>query len=124
MFEESNLSDLQKQNLIPLLHVLNANKDLTKLTDWKPISLLNVDYKIVIKTKAAIIKNVLNNILNNISHKSEKGFVKTTYIGENIRLIGDTIEISFNTNTTGIIFTYFEKAFDSLITCRHKVLIF
>ena len=42
-----DLTDLQKQSIITLLP--KTDKDLSFLTNWRPISLLNVDYKIATK---------------------------------------------------------------------------
>ena len=43
-FQTGSLTDLQKQRIITLL--AKQNKDITLLENWRPISLLNVDYKI------------------------------------------------------------------------------
>ena len=80
-FEQYSLTDLQKQGLITLLP--KPDKDLTHLSNWRPISLLNVDYKIATKSIANKIKLVLTNIIN----PSKTGFTKGRYIGENIRII-------------------------------------
>lgn len=42
-FETGHLTDLQKQRIIT--SITTANKDTSLLTNWRPISLLNVDYK-------------------------------------------------------------------------------
>ena len=54
-----------------------------KVQNWRPISLLNVDYKIA----AACIASRLKGVLHNIIHPDQSGFLKNRYIGENIRLI-------------------------------------
>lgn len=47
--------------------------------------------------------------------ESQIGFIKERYIGENIRLLFETIEKSEEKNKLGIIFfSVFEKVFDSL----------
>ena len=56
-FEQHSLTDLQKQGLITLLP--KTDKDLTILSIWRPISLLNVDYKIASKSITNTIKQVL-----------------------------------------------------------------
>ena len=45
---------------------------------WRPISLLNVDYKVAAKVIANRIKPVLQSIINS----SQTGFMKGRYIGE------------------------------------------
>ena len=80
-YSNKTLTQLQKQGIITLLP--KKDKDLSLLTNWRPISLLNVDYKIATKTIANRMKKVLPDIINN----SQTGFLKGRYIGENIRTI-------------------------------------
>ena len=87
------------------------DKDLTQLTNWRPISLLNADYKILVKTIANRIKQVLNKLID----QSHTGFVKNRFIGENIRILHDIISYTYESNIPGIlVLTDFEKAFDSI----------
>ena len=74
------LTELQKQSIITLLP--KPNKDTLLLENWRPISLLNVDYKIATKTIANRVKKVLHSIINT----SQTGFIKGRYIGGNVRL--------------------------------------
>ena len=107
-FETGSLTELQKQSIITLLP--KQNKDITNLDNWRPISLLNVDYKIATKTIANRVKSVITKIINN----SQTGFIKGRYIGENIRLLFEIID-SVEENKPGLIFfSDFEKAFDSI----------
>ena len=64
------------------------------LENLRPISLLNVDYKIITK---AIVKR-LEKVLPSIINPDQTGYMKGCYIGENVRLIQDIIE---HTNLTG-----------------------
>ena len=108
-FEQQNLTDLQKQGLITLLP--KPDKDLKNLSNWRPISLLNVDYKIATKSIANRIKHVLSSIIS----PSQTGFIKGRYIGENIRLICEILEhVDQNDLPSLMFFSDFEKAFDSL----------
>ena len=108
-FDIKNLTELQKQGLITLLP--KPDKDVAKLANWRPICLLNIDYKIA--TKA--ISNRLKLIINDIIDSSQTGFIKGRYIGENIRLLTDIIDNVNDKNLPGILFfSDFEKAFDSL----------
>ena len=74
------------------------DKDLSSLNNWRPLTLLNTDYKIVTKAIANRIKKYLPNIINS----SQTGFIKGRYIGENIRLILETIEKMENENMPGL----------------------
>ena len=56
---------------------------LLELKIWRPITPLNVDYKIASKAIAKWIEPMLPSLI----HPDQTGFVKGRYIGENIRLI-------------------------------------
>ena len=108
-YNTKNLSISQKQGIITLLP--KKDKDTRFLKNWRPISLLNTDYKIMTKCIASRLKEVLPHII----HPSQTGFMKDRYIGFNIRLIIDLIEYAENENKPGLIFSIdFEKAFDSV----------
>ena len=108
-YENGHLNTLQKQSIISLIP--KKDKDLEKLTNWRPISLLNTDYKIITK----VIANRMKQVLPKIIDSSQTGFVKGRYIGENIRLILDMIEYTEENQLPGLLFfADFEKAFDSI----------
>ena len=107
-FIKGELSISQKQAIITLL---DKKKDRTLLKNWRPISLLNVDYKILSKT----ISKRLVNILPDLIHCDQAGYVKGRYIGQNIRTIIDLLNYTKTENKPGILISVdFEKAFDSL----------
>ena len=54
---------------------------------YRPITLLNTDYKMLSKRMAKRIKGVLNEIV----HSDQVGYIKSRYIGEALRLIDDMI---------------------------------
>ena len=106
--EQGELSASQKQAVITLL---DKGKDRTKLKNWRPISLLNVDYKIMSKCLATRLKSKLSKL----THHNQAGYVQDRNILENIRAITDIIEYTKRTNKPGILLCIdFEKAFDSL----------
>ena len=108
-FQNKELTELQKQGIITLLP--KTGKDISVLENWRPISLLNVDYKIATK----VIANRMKNVLPKLIHESQTGFMKGRYIGKNIRLILETLEYAEDQNLPGILFfSDFEKAFDSI----------
>ena len=108
-FENGDMTDMQKQGLISLLP--KTNNDLGNLNNWRPLSLLNIDYKIVTKTISNRIKKYISHIIEN----SITGFIKGRYTRENIRLIQETIEALEGENHPGLIlFADFKKAFDSI----------
>ena len=116
-FVKGEMSCSQKQAVITLVE--KKGKDRSFLENWRPISLVNVDAKIISKVLATRIKNVLPSII----HHNQSGFVKDRYIGETVRSIFDLMEFSLKENIPGLmIFIDFHKAFDSLewsflVTC-------
>ena len=84
---------------------------LLELTNWRPITLLNVDFKIASKAIAKRFESILPFLI----HSDQTGFVKGRYIRENIRLINDIMETTKSQNLPGMLTSLdFRKAFDSL----------
>ena len=84
---------------------------LSDLSNWRPITLLNLDYKIASKVIAKRIEKILPRII----HPDQTGFVKGRYIGQNIRLINDIMEHTKLYNIPGILLLLdFRKAFDTI----------
>ena len=107
--QTGHLSQSQRRGVITLLE--KRGKDPSKIKNWRPVSLLNVDYKILTKTLARRMANVLPQII----HNDQSGFLKGRYIGEGVRFIEDLIESYDTDNKPGIILQLdFEKAFDSV----------
>ena len=108
-FEKGEKSSSQKQAVITLIE--KKGKDRSFLENWRPISLVNVDAKIMSKVLATSIKNVLPDII----HHNQSGFVKDRYMGETVRSIFDLMDFTLNENIPGLmIFIDFHKAFDSV----------
>ena len=107
--DKGELSISQPRGKIPL--VPKEDGSLLGLSYWRPITLLNVDFKIASK---AIVKRI-ELTLPNLIHSDQTGFVKGKCIGENIRLISDIMEYTSLQNLPGILTSlYFRKAFDSI----------
>lgn len=103
------LSVSQRQAIIKLLE--KKDKDKRYIENWRPISLLNVDTKIISKAFANRLKVVLPEI---ISH-DQTAYVQGRFIGESTRLIADILEVTDLYNISGYILTAdIEKAFDSM----------
>ena len=108
-FTTGNLSISQRQGIIRLIP--KKDKDPSYLKNWRPLSLLNVDYKIATKTLALRLKKVLPQVINN----AQTGYIEGRFIGQNIRQISDILSFTAEQNIEGIAtFIDFEKAFDSL----------
>ena len=108
-FEKGEMSSSQKQAVITLIE--KKGKDRSLLENWRPISLVNVDTKIMTKVIAWRIKNVLPDII----HHNQTGYVKDRFIGETIRSIYDIMDFTVKENIPGLmVFIDFQKAFDSV----------
>ena len=102
------MSSSQKQAVITLIE---KKKDRSLLENWRPISLFNVDTKIMSKVIATRIKKVLPSII----HHNQTGFIEDRFIGETVRSIFDTMDFTAKENIPGLmIFIDFQKAFDSI----------
>ena len=103
------LSNTQKQGLITCIP--KGNKSKAFLKNWRPISLLNVEYKIASACIAERIKTTLPKIIN----EDQTGFIQGRYIGENIRQVYDVMNYTEKNKCSGMILLVdFEKAFDSV----------
>ena len=108
-FEEGELSISQQRGVITLIP--KEDSDLLDIQNWRPITLLNIDYKIASKALAKRIESVLPKLV----HSDQTGFMKGRYIGENTRLINDVMEYTMSEKKGGILVSLdFEKAFDTL----------
>lgn len=99
----------QKRGIIKLIP--KKDTELYFVKNWRPISLLNCDYKIAAKAIAIRLKRVLPKLIDN----DQTGFLKGRFIGENIRLIDATINYTSFKNIPGLLlFLDFGKAFDTV----------
>lgn len=113
VFEESFdlevLPPTMTQGVITLIP--KPNKDKECLENWRPITLLNNDYKILALILAKRIKDVLNCIID----ESQSGFMEKRHISNNIRLVLDILDYEdLILNDSYMLFLDFYKAFDSL----------
>ena len=109
-FREGFLSDLQHWGI---LHLLFTKVDPLSLKKWRPISLLNPDYKIATKALSNKIRKVLPNILS----EDQTYGIRGHSIFENLFLLWDTIDfVRLKQLPAAIISLDQEKAFDRSIT--------
>lgn len=103
------MSNDQRNGVITL--VPKMDKDRTNLINWRPISLLNFDYRIVPK----VLANRVIGILPKLIDSDQTGYIKNMFIGENIRTISDLITLTNLRNIPGLILLVdFEKDFDTV----------
>ena len=106
--EKGFLSITQKRGILCLIP---KKSDPLKLKNWRPISLLNQDYKIMAKLIAERIKICLHNLID----ADQSGFLKGRYIGQNITTVFDIMHFAESENIPAILVSVdFEKAFDKL----------
>jgi hypothetical protein len=80
------------------------------MSNWRPISLLNTDLKIA----SAAIANRFKQVLGGIISDTQKGFMKDRFMGENTRLLYDSMHYLEENDMDGLLLVDFEKAFDSI----------
>ena len=111
-FHRGELSHSQKQATIKLIERKDRDKKLIK--NWRPISLLNIDTKLISKVLAGRLKNVLPSLIT--SHQT--AYVNGRFISEGGRLISDVLEICDKLQIKSFLMTVdIEKAFDSINHC-------
>ena len=107
-FRKGSLSVSQKRGTITLIP--KGDENLTELKNWCPISLLNIDYKILSK----VLGKRMENVLTKLVHSEQTSFVNGRYIGQNIKLLNNIMEYTDIKKLPGIfLFVDFEKAFDA-----------
>ena len=108
-FFNGELSSTQKEGIITCIP--KGSKSRKYVKNWRPISLLNVSYKIASGCIAARIKKILPSIID----FDQSGFMPERFTGDNIRLIYDVLNYSNINKQKGILLLIdFEKAFDSV----------
>ena len=108
-FQKGELSLTQKQGVINIIPKKDKHREFLK--NWRPISLLNVSYKIA----SSCIANRIKTVLDFLIHENQKGFLKGRFIGENTRMIYDVLQYTHDKNIPELLLLIdFEKAFDSI----------
>ena len=107
-FDHGESSTSQKQAVIVLIQKTDRDSRLVK--NWRPISLMNVDAKIVSKALTIKVKKIVHKLV----YTDQTAYVKGRLIGESVGLIEDLLEYADQENEDGILFPAdIEKAFDS-----------
>ena len=106
-FKHGELSASQKQAIITLLE--KKGKERMFIKNWRPISLLNHDYKILTKALSYRLRKVLPYII----HHNQSAYMEGSYIGVAISIIQDVMEFTDKQNLPGMLLLIdFQKAFD------------
>ena len=108
-YDKEEMSVTQKLGIITCIP--KAEKVRHFLKNWRPISLLNIIYKIA----SGCIANRIKTVLDIIIDQDQTGFISGRFIGENTRLIYDVMHYTEIHNIPGLLLLVdFEKAFDSI----------
>ena len=98
------------KNSVTIL-IPKRDKDPRFINNLRPISLLDVPYKIFTKAIAARLGKVIKICIN----EDQTGFIKGRFIGENIRLILDLMEHCNDYDKLGLLLACdFKKAYDTV----------
>ena len=95
-FEEGELANSQKQGIIKLIE--KKNKDKRYVTNWGPISLLNVDVKIASQAITLRLEKVLSDLISD----EHCAYVKGRNIFDAVRTIGDIMDHTKLYNLPGL----------------------
>ena len=96
---------------VSVLTLIHKGDSRDRISNYRPISLTNTDYKLV----AFVFAQRLHTVMASIINPDQTGYIKNRYIGCNIRNIIDIYEHCEMNNKEGALISIdFKKAFDSL----------
>ena len=97
------------QGIISLLE--KADKNLLLIANWRPLSLLNVDFKVLSK----ILANRLYRVLPNIIHQDQTGFIPKRSLCDNMLDLISLMDWCDKVQIEALLVSFdFRKAFDSV----------
>ena len=107
-YEDGQLTESQRKAVISLIF---KKGDAELLSNYRPISLTCVDYKIL----AFCLANRMQKVIKCIVSPSQVAYIKDRFIGCNIRLIEDVMEYFDDIDEGAVLMMLdFKKAFDTL----------
>ena len=109
IIEEKSFHLTARRGILSLLE--KPKKDVLRIKNWCPLTLLNIDNKIYTK----VLANRLQSVFNTIIHPSQTGFVKGRHLADNILKIQEVMEEFNSKRMNGVLISFdFEKAFDTV----------
>ncbi len=109
IYHKGEMSVNHRKGVISLIP--KKDRDTTFLKNWRPITLLCSDYKLISK----VIANRLKKHLPKLVNADQCGFVQNRYIGQNVDLLIQILEYCNTNHVPGIILSVdYQKAFDQL----------
>jgi len=107
-FDKGELCDSMKKAVVTLIYK-KGNKNM--LNNYRPISLTNCDYKLI----AFILAKRLQKVIKEIINEDQTGYIKSRYIGHNVRLMSDILDYTDSHKLPGCLISLdYAKAYDSL----------
>ena len=120
-FQKGSLCNSQKLGIICLHH---KGKGLSRdsISNWRPISLTNFDYKLIAKCMAIRMNTCLSRLVN----KDQYAFIKGRQVSDLLREIDDILTYGKNKFPDSIILSLdYAKAFDSIsLSAIKKALVY
>ena len=111
-FVTGSLAPSQNDSILSLLHK-GGNLDRENIANWRPIALLNSDYKLLTKIFAIRLQSVIKKLVDS----NQCGFVKGRKISYMLREIYDLIEREKDRGSSSIMLSIdYCKAFDTVST--------
>ena len=89
-YQKGKLAVSQRRGIVELVPKKDADPNLIK--NWRPLTLLNCDYKIASKT----IANRIKMVLPEVTSEDQSGFIKNRCISDNIRTLDNAIKYAEN----------------------------
>ena len=106
---KNTLTETTKKGLITCIP--KQGKDRNILKNWRPLTMLNCTYKFFSSILADRLKATLTTVIN----PDQTGFISNRFIGDNTRLLYDTINHCEMEHKEGLIIVLdFAKAFDTI----------
>ena len=107
-FESKELPLSMRKSVITLIHKKDDKSD---ITNYRPISLTNTDYRIL----AHVLSTRLQNVISDLVGPNQVTYIKRRFIGTNIRLVKDIFDLYNKHNYPELLlFADFKKTFDSV----------
>ena len=112
MFHDLHKGDLPLFSLhFGVITLLPKTQEASKIQQYRPICLLNVNFKIF--TKVATIR--INSVADHIVNPSQTAFMRGRNILEGVVILHETVHELHRKNLSGVIFKIdFEKAYDKV----------
>lgn len=107
--EQGRLTPDQRRGILTLIP--KKGKDKRYINNWRPISMLTTDYKILAKALATRLSHILPSLV----HPNQTGFVPHRFIGDTIKNVQALIDFTLGTGRSALMVSLdFKAAFDSI----------